>query len=87
MEPASPVVAERAEHTLAFVMSLPISPAEYTAAKILANLEPRYVTSAGRGNRRDHVAPGGHLRAAGAEAGLHLEGGRPQRASRLHRDA
>jgi ABC-2 type transport system permease protein len=32
------VVAERAEHTLPFVMSLPISAAEYTTAKIVANL-------------------------------------------------
>ncbi|MEP6473109.1 MAG: hypothetical protein ABJC74_05270, partial [Gemmatimonadota bacterium] len=32
------VVVERTEHTLPFVMSLPISPAEYTAAKILANV-------------------------------------------------
>ena len=32
------VVGERTEHTLAFVMSLPISPAEYTLAKIAANL-------------------------------------------------
>jgi ABC-2 type transport system permease protein len=32
------VVGERTEHTLAFVMSLPISPAEYTLAKVAANL-------------------------------------------------
>jgi ABC-2 type transport system permease protein len=32
------VVGERTEHTLAFVMSLPISPADYTTAKIAANL-------------------------------------------------
>ena len=32
------VVGERTEHTLAFVMSLPISPADYTLAKIAANL-------------------------------------------------
>jgi ABC-type transport system involved in multi-copper enzyme maturation permease subunit len=32
------VVLERSEHTLPFVMSLPISPREYTAAKILANM-------------------------------------------------
>ena len=32
------VVAERTEHTLAFVMSLPISPVEYTTAKIVANV-------------------------------------------------
>jgi ABC-2 type transport system permease protein len=32
------VVQERSEHTLAFVMTLPISPREYTMAKILANL-------------------------------------------------
>jgi ABC-2 type transport system permease protein len=32
------VVGERTEHTLAFVMSLPISPADYTTAKIASNL-------------------------------------------------
>ena len=32
------VVAERTEHTLPFVMSLPISTTEYTTAKILANV-------------------------------------------------
>jgi ABC-2 type transport system permease protein len=32
------VVGERTEHTLAFVMSLPISSADYTTAKIAANL-------------------------------------------------
>ena len=32
------VVEERNEQTLPFVMSLPISPMEYTTAKILANL-------------------------------------------------
>lgn len=32
------VVQERTEHTLPFLMTLPISPKEYTAAKILANL-------------------------------------------------
>ena len=32
------VVAERTEHTLPFIMSLPISPRDYTAAKILANV-------------------------------------------------
>lgn len=32
------VVAERTEHTLPFIMSLPISPMEYTTAKIGANL-------------------------------------------------
>ena len=32
------VVTERTEHTLAFVMSLPISPTEYTTAKIVANV-------------------------------------------------
>jgi len=32
------VVAERTEQTLPFVMSLPISPREYTTAKILANM-------------------------------------------------
>lgn len=32
------VVEERKSQTLAFVMSLPVSPAEYTTAKILANL-------------------------------------------------
>jgi ABC-type transport system involved in multi-copper enzyme maturation permease subunit len=32
------VVLERTEQTLPFVMSLPISPTEYTTAKILANL-------------------------------------------------
>ena len=32
------VVQERTDQTLPFVMSLPISPKEYTAAKILANL-------------------------------------------------
>jgi ABC-2 type transport system permease protein len=32
------VVQERTEHTLPFVMTLPISPKDYTAAKVLANL-------------------------------------------------
>lgn len=32
------VIQERKEQTLAFVMSLPVSPQEYTTAKILANL-------------------------------------------------
>jgi ABC-2 type transport system permease protein len=32
------VVQERSEHTLPFIMSLPISPMEYTTAKIAANL-------------------------------------------------
>ena len=32
------IVEERTQHTLPFVMSLPISPMEYTTAKILANL-------------------------------------------------
>ncbi len=32
------VVEERAQHTLPFVMSLPISPRDYTLAKVLANL-------------------------------------------------
>lgn len=32
------VVQERTQHTLPFVMALPISPAEYTTAKIVANL-------------------------------------------------
>ncbi|MEO6323756.1 MAG: ABC-2 transporter permease [Thermoanaerobaculia bacterium] len=32
------IVQERTEKTLAFVMSLPVSPMEYTTAKILANL-------------------------------------------------
>ena len=32
------VVAERTEHTLPFVMSLPVSAAEYTTAKIVANM-------------------------------------------------
>jgi ABC-2 type transport system permease protein len=32
------VVEERAQHTLPFVMSLPISPRDYTFAKLLANL-------------------------------------------------
>jgi len=32
------VVNERTEHTLPFVMSLPISPRDYTVAKVLANL-------------------------------------------------
>jgi ABC-type transport system involved in multi-copper enzyme maturation permease subunit len=32
------VVGERTEQTLPFIMSLPISPREYTAAKIVANL-------------------------------------------------
>jgi ABC-2 type transport system permease protein len=34
----STVINERKEQTLAFVMSLPISPIDYTAAKMLANL-------------------------------------------------
>jgi ABC-2 type transport system permease protein len=32
------VVAERTEHTLPFIMSLPISPRDYTTAKMLANV-------------------------------------------------
>lgn len=32
------VVQERTEHTLPFLMTLPISPRDYTAAKVLANL-------------------------------------------------
>lgn len=32
------VVEERRNHTLTFVMSLPVSPSEYTLAKILANI-------------------------------------------------
>ncbi|HEV7767509.1 MAG TPA: ABC-2 transporter permease [Thermoanaerobaculia bacterium] len=32
------VVQERSDHTLPFIMTLPISPKEYTTAKILANL-------------------------------------------------
>jgi ABC-2 type transport system permease protein len=32
------VVQERTEHTLPFLMTLPISPKDYTAAKVLANL-------------------------------------------------
>jgi ABC-2 type transport system permease protein len=32
------VVQERTEHTLPFIMSLPISPTEYTVAKMVANL-------------------------------------------------
>jgi len=32
------VINERTQHTLPFVMSLPISPADYTMAKILANM-------------------------------------------------
>lgn len=32
------VVSERTEHTLPFVMSLPISPRQYTVAKLIANL-------------------------------------------------
>lgn len=32
------VIAERNDHTLPFIMSLPISPIDYTAAKIAANL-------------------------------------------------
>jgi ABC-2 type transport system permease protein len=32
------VVHERSEHTLAFIMTLPISPIEYTTAKIIANV-------------------------------------------------
>jgi ABC-2 type transport system permease protein len=32
------VVGERTEHTLPFIMSLPISPTDYTTAKIAANL-------------------------------------------------
>ena len=35
---ATTVVGERTEHTLPFVMSLPISPIEYTAAKMVANV-------------------------------------------------
>lgn len=36
--PMSTVIEERRRRTLAFVMSLPISPRDYTLAKILANL-------------------------------------------------
>lgn len=36
--PLSTVLGERTEKTLPFIMSLPVSPAEYTASKILANL-------------------------------------------------
>jgi ABC-type transport system involved in multi-copper enzyme maturation permease subunit len=36
--PLQTVVNERKNHNLAFVMSLPISPMEYTAAKVLGNL-------------------------------------------------
>ena len=36
--PMQTVVNERKHHNLAFVMSLPISPMEYTAAKVLGNL-------------------------------------------------
>jgi ABC-2 type transport system permease protein len=36
--PLTTVLEERIEKTLPFVMSLPVSPSEYTAAKILANL-------------------------------------------------
>lgn len=35
---ATTVVGERTEHTLPFIMSLPISPIEYTAAKMVANV-------------------------------------------------
>ncbi len=36
--PLTTVIGERTDKTLPFVMSLPVSPAEYTASKILANL-------------------------------------------------
>lgn len=36
--PMQTVVNERKQHNLAFVMSLPISPMEYTAAKVVGNL-------------------------------------------------
>jgi hypothetical protein len=36
--PLQTVVNERKNHNLAFVMSLPVSPMEYTAAKVLGNL-------------------------------------------------
>jgi ABC-2 type transport system permease protein len=36
--PMGTVVNERKQHNLAFVMSLPISPLEYTAAKVIGNL-------------------------------------------------
>lgn len=36
--PLSNVLAERTEKTLPFIMSLPVSPREYTVSKILANL-------------------------------------------------
>lgn len=36
--PISTVVEERKQHTLTFVMSLPVSITEYTAAKLLSNL-------------------------------------------------
>ena len=36
--PLQTVVNERKHHNLAFVMSLPISPMEYTAAKVVGNL-------------------------------------------------
>lgn len=36
--PLTTVIGERTDKTLPFVMSLPVTPAEYTASKILANL-------------------------------------------------
>ncbi len=36
--PMQTIVNERKQHNLAFVMSLPISPMEYTAAKVVGNL-------------------------------------------------
>jgi len=36
--PLATILGERTEKTLPFIMSLPVSPADYTAAKILANI-------------------------------------------------
>jgi len=43
MLPTLTIVNERKHHNLALVMSLPISPADYTAAKILANVLAYFV--------------------------------------------
>ncbi|SHH10974.1 hypothetical protein [Massilia sp. CF038] len=36
--PMATVVGERKEHTLAFIMSMPITPADYTCSKLLVNM-------------------------------------------------
>ena len=52
------VVEERTDQTLPFVMSLPISAAEYTTAKILANLLIFLIPWAGARRRQRRVIAG-----------------------------